>query len=197
MYEKFTHELCCKQFWLKPQNSCIQITGIPRDRFWRFKAMIKGQLPSFVKVIHIIVSKRMWNGLWNNKLEPWQQPRKPPCWFDKAITARIQKVLSEGVQLWLFWGGRGSKHHYKRSIIGPSAKCHLVRWRADDGPALNAGLVAFWYFRRSGPVLDTTLYVRDFSGVGGGGDWTPCLPSGNREWQSEMLFVLSVSCSNT
>ena len=27
------------------------------------------------------------------------------------------------------------------------------RWRADDGPTLNAGLVALWYFRGSGPVL--------------------------------------------
>ena len=27
------------------------------------------------------------------------------------------------------------------------------RWRADDGPKLNTGLVALWYFRRSGPVL--------------------------------------------
>ena len=27
------------------------------------------------------------------------------------------------------------------------------RWRADDGPTLNAGLVALWFFRGSGPVL--------------------------------------------
>ena len=26
-------------------------------------------------------------------------------------------------------------------------------WRADDGPTLNAGLVALWFFRGSGPVL--------------------------------------------
>ena len=74
----------------------------------------------------------------------------------------MQKVLSEKVQLWqrgfyfcvcvcgwgffLFcffcfvfkfvffswWGKGGSKNHYKRAF----------RWRADDGPTLNAGLVA-------------------------------------------------------
>ena len=27
------------------------------------------------------------------------------------------------------------------------------RWRADDGPTLNAGLVALWFYRGSGPVL--------------------------------------------
>ena len=27
------------------------------------------------------------------------------------------------------------------------------RWRADDGSTLNAGLVAVWFFRASGPVL--------------------------------------------
>ena len=27
------------------------------------------------------------------------------------------------------------------------------RWRADDSPTLNAGLVALWFFRGSGPVL--------------------------------------------
>ena len=27
------------------------------------------------------------------------------------------------------------------------------RWQADDGPALNAGLVALWFLRGSGPVL--------------------------------------------
>ena len=41
-------------------------------------------------------------------------------------------------------GEGGSKYHYKRAIIGPPAKRHLMafRWRADDDPTLNAGLVA-------------------------------------------------------
>ena len=42
------------------------------------------------------------------------------------------------------WREGESKYHYKWAIIGPPAKCHLMafRWRADDGPTLNAGLVA-------------------------------------------------------
>ena len=69
--------------------------------------------------------------------------------------ARIQKVLSEGsnfvnvffllffVCLLLFFLGR-MKYHYKRTIIGPPAKRHLngVSLAADDGPTMNAGLVA-------------------------------------------------------
>ena len=49
----------------------------------------------------------------------------------------------------------GSKEHYKRAIIGPPAKRHLngVRWRADDGPTLNAGSVASSFFRGSAPEL--------------------------------------------
>ena len=39
----------------------------------------------------------------------------------------------------------GSKHHVKWAINGPPAKRHLkmaFRWRADEGPTLNAELVA-------------------------------------------------------
>ena len=52
-------------------------------------------------------------------------------WHINIITqlhAQIQKVLSEGVQLWQLFlvdDGRGSKHHYMRAIIGPPAKHHL------------------------------------------------------------------------
>ena len=44
-------------------------------------------------------------------------------------------------------------------------------WRADDGPALNAGLVALRFFRGSGPVL---LRYPIFSDLSGGGVRTPC-----------------------
>ena len=45
-----------------------------------------------------------------------------------------------------------NKYHYKRAIIGPPVKRHLMafRWRADDGPSLNAGL---GFFRGSRSVL--------------------------------------------
>ena len=41
-------------------------------------------------------------------------------------------------------GKGGSKYNYIRAIIGPPTKRHEMafRWRADDGPTLNAGLVA-------------------------------------------------------
>ena len=41
------------------------------------------------------------------------------------------------------------------------------RWRADDGPTLNAGLVASRFFRGSGPKLLRTLYFCNFPGGGG------------------------------
>ena len=39
---------------------------------------------------------------------------------------------------------RGSKYYDKRAIIDPPAKRHSMafRWRADNGPTLNVGLVA-------------------------------------------------------
>ena len=86
--------------------------------------------------------------------------------------ARIQKVLSEGVQLWkgffLFswWGEVRFKNH------------HLAfRLRADDGQTLNAALVALWFFGGSGPVLLSNPIVLWFSG--GGGVWTSSRPSGS------------------
>ena len=43
----------------------------------------------------------------------------------------------------------------RQDIIVPPAKRHLMtfRWRADDGPALNAGLVASRFAKNTGPVL--------------------------------------------
>ena len=78
----------------------------------------------------------------------------PFCWKDDepdlqvhcpiTFHARIQKVLSEGVQLWqvFLWGEGGSKCPYKQAIIGPPARRIL---NADDGPTLNAGLVALGF----------------------------------------------------
>ena len=65
--------------------------------------------------------------------------------------ARIQTVLLEGIQLWpLFrsWGERGSKYHLKRNETPLP-----FRWRANDGPTLNDGLVALWSPRGSRPVM--------------------------------------------
>ena len=58
-----------------------------------------------------------------------------------------ESFVRGGPTLTIFLDGRDnpSKYHYKRTIIGPPAKRHLYmafRWRADNGPKLNAGLVA-------------------------------------------------------
>ena len=50
------------------------------------------------------------------------------------------------------------------------------RWRADDDPTLNAGLVVFENFRGSGPVLlRNSMFFCDFSG-GGWGSGPPAPP---------------------
>ena len=62
-----------------------------------------------------------------------------------ASHARIQKVLSEILILTTsFLVDEGRADPYKRAIISPPAKRHLMafRWRSDDGPTLDAGLVA-------------------------------------------------------
>ena len=48
-------------------------------------------------------------------------------------------------------------------------------WRANDGPTLNTGLVALWFYRGSGPVLLRNPFC-DFSG---GEFRPPVLPSGS------------------
>ena len=56
------------------------------------------------------------------------------------------------------------------------------RWRANDGPLLNAGLVALWFFRVSRPVLlRNTIFLWFFWG-GGGPDTLP--PVWIRPWKA-------------
>ena len=86
------------------------------------------------------------------------------CWIPVNsmfwIHARTKKFCQRGVQLWQRWSGEGGyKYHYKQAISWPSSTRQrnaikiAFRWRADDGPTLNADLVALWFFRGSGPVL--------------------------------------------
>ena len=97
---------------------------------------------------------------------------------DSYMHVRIQKVLSEGDQLWQhffnWWGEGGSKYHYKRAIIGPPAKRHLngvslaCRW----WPNIECWLEWFVIFRGSGPILlRNPLFWWIFRG---GGVRTPC-----------------------
>ena len=65
--------------------------------------------------------------------------------------ARIQRIFPEGVQLFfIFLVNEWIQIPLTRAIIGTPAKRNLTpakrhliafRWRADDGPTLNAGLV--------------------------------------------------------
>ena len=50
----------------------------------------------------------------------------------------------------------------------------VFRWRADGGPTVNAGLVALWFYRASGPVLLRNPIFCNFSG---GGGLVPCPPT--------------------
>ena len=64
--------------------------------------------------------------------------------------------------------GERIKYHYKQAIISPPAKRFKMafRWRADDGPALNAGLPALWLFSVSRPVLlRNSIFLVIFQGV--------------------------------
>ena len=107
----------------------------------------------------------------------WQTQIAATCTYTTSTHARIQEVLSEGVQFWGFffvlffiiswWGEGGSKYHYKWAIVGPPAKRQALPWSANDGPTLNAGLVhvALWFFKVSGPDLQRNpIFFCDFSG---------------------------------
>ena len=109
--------------------------------------------------------------------------------------ARIQKVLSEGVQLWqrffvcfFLWGQEGSKYHYKRSIIGPPGVSLACRW----WPYIECWLCSFVILRDSGPVLQRNpIFLWFFRGVGVVP--TPCPPSGfaheNIEFRAVIKFL--------
>ena len=62
--------------------------------------------------------------------------------------ARIQNILSEGVQLIFADEGRENTNI---TISRPSSARHwnailmAFRWRADNGPPLNAGLLTLWF----------------------------------------------------
>ena len=64
------------------------------------------------------------------------------------------------------------------------------RWRADDGPILNVGLVALWFFQGVRPSIAKKpyIFINDFSGRGGGVR-TPCYPSGSAQSATE-IWVL-------
>ena len=64
------------------------------------------------------------------------------------------------------------------------------RWRADDGPSLNAGSVASQFFRGSGPELLRNPIFVIFQG--GGGVRTPGPPSGSAHGDPVVVCSLVV-----
>ena len=89
-----------------------------------------------------------------------------------------RKFCQKGVQFWqrlffyLFWM-RG-----ERIQIALKAGQHQrhFRWSAKNGPTLNAGLVALWFFRGSEPVMPRNPIICDFSGGGVGPPVPPLDP---------------------
>ena len=123
---------------------------------------------------------------------------------------RIQKVLSEGVQLdRFFWLMRGellvAGHH--RPARETPFKC---RWHADDGPTLNAGSVAVIFrWIRASIAKKSYIFVIFQGGIrtsiankhyifvifqGGGGVQTPCPPSGSAHEMYKKFLSLNKKC---
>ena len=109
----------------------------------------------------------------------------------KSLMRGSRKFFQRESNCFFSWlGERGSNYHYmyKRAIICSPAKRHLAfRWCADGGPTLNAGLVALWIFRGSGPVL---LRNPIFLWFQGGPDPLPPLPAGSAHKSDESARML-------
>ena len=79
----------------------------------------------------------------------------------------------------LEWRDDPSKYHYKQVIIGLQANAILMAfcWRADNGPKLDAELVALWFFKgiRTSIAKKPYIFVI-FRGGGGGGGVRPLVP---------------------
>ena len=72
------------------------------------------------------------------------------------------------------------------------------RWRVDDGPTLNAGLVALWFFKGSGPVLlRDPLFLRFFRGRGSGPPVPPLDPHMQVYQHVEIVRTVLVLLYNT
>ena len=83
--------------------------------------------------------------------------------------ARIQKVLSEGVQLWqrfflLMRGGRIQMPLWAGHHQPDSETAFKWLFADNDGPTLNAGLLALWFSGDRDQYCLETLYFCDFSG---------------------------------
>ena len=158
------------------QSSSSSCCGIPntglklsRKKYWRVHNFCNDGILGNPGVTHSVTLHfwRQSNGtrralvtegvmttptVWNRASWSWE--------VDWLHNTRIQKVLSDGVQLWQrfffsWWGEGGSKYHYKRAIIAPPAKRHLngvslaCRWL----PNIECWLGSFVIFQGTWLVL--------------------------------------------
>ena len=75
--------------------------------------------------------------------------------LETILMRRIKKVLSEGSNtdtvFFQFFSLMGQREDWNATISGPSLARQrnafemVFRWRADNGPPLNAALVALWF----------------------------------------------------
>ena len=130
----------------------------------------------------VTVFRTVWNNLIFSKL--WDiyvrnVPKGKLTWI-QVPCADLESFDRGGPALTTFffssWGEGGSNYHYKRAIT--------FRWRADDDPTLNAGLVVFWFLRGFAPVLLRNPIFLLFSR----GVRTPCHPFWVRSWVHGMFL---------
>ena len=65
--------------------------------------------------------------------------------MNSRVTCSDPESFARGgptVTTFIYEGREDSSTTISRAIIGPPTKRHTFRWRADDDPILNAGLVA-------------------------------------------------------
>ena len=116
--------------------------------------------------------------------------------------AQIQKVLSEGVQLYKKNSVAEGRENPNTTISEPLSACQrnaiemAFRWRTDDGQTLNVGLVALGFLRDLNVYCYKTLYFCIFQGGGGVGP-EPCRPLDPRMAGSFIALHLRKSWTNS
>ena len=97
-------------------------------------------------------------------------------------TCAEPESLSEGVQHWQSFFRFFLVEEIERIEMPlkvgnqwPASQTPFHRWHADNGPPLNAGLVALWFLGDPDQYCLETLYFCYFSGRGGGG-FGPTVP---------------------
>ena len=98
------------------------------------------------------------------------------CHYELACIHESRKFCQRGSNadkvLYGWWGERGFKYHFKSVIIDPPGK--RFAGLPMMAPTLNAGLLALWFSRGSGPVLlGHPIVLWFFRGGRGGGSEPP------------------------